>query len=77
MSVEIEENAKEVIQLGEIVYWPTGKVIAIGFGKTPISLGDEIRLASKCNVWANTSFDLKKLVNVRQGEKVLVEKSRI
>ena len=65
VSVEIEENAKEVIQLGEIVYWPTGKVIAIGFGKTPISLGDEIRLASKCNVWANTSFDLKKLVNVR------------
>ena len=77
VSVEIEENAKEVIQLGEIVYWPTGKVIAIGFGKTPISLGDEIRLASKCNVWANTNFDLKKLVNVRQGEKVLVEKSRI
>ena len=71
------EKAKEIIQLGEIVYWPTGKVIAIGFGKTPISLGDEIRLASKCNVWANTSFDLKKLVNVRQGEKVLVEKSRI
>ena len=71
------QKAKEIIQLGEIVYWPTGKVIAIGFGKTPISLGDEIRLASKCNVWANTNFDLKKLVNVRQGEKVLVEKSRI
>ena len=40
-------------------------------------IGETIRLASKCNVWANTSFDLKKLVNVRQGEKVLVEKSRI
>ena len=77
VSVEIEEKAKEVIQLGEIVYWPTGKVIAIGFGKTPISIGDEIRLASKCNVWANTSFDLKKLVNVRQGEKVMVEQSKI
>ena len=74
MSVEIEENAKEVIQLGEIVYWPTGKVIAIGFGKTPISLGDEIRLASKCNVWANTSFDLKKLKDVVLGCEVLVEK---
>ena len=73
--VEIEEKAKEVIQLGEIVYWPTGKVIAIGFGKTPISVGDEIRLASKCNVWANTNFDLKKLINVRQGEKVLVEQN--
>ena len=73
-SVEIEENAKEVIQLGEIVYWPTGKAIAIGFGKTPISKGDEIRLASKCNVWAKTKFDLKKLINIHQGENVLVEK---
>ena len=73
-SAEIEENAKEVIQLGEIVYWPTGKAIAIGFGKTPISEGDEIRLASKCNVWAKTKFDLKKLINIHQGENVLVEK---
>ena len=74
VSAEIEEKAKEVIQLGEIVYWPSGKAIAIGFGKTPISLGDEIRLASKCNVWANTNFDLKKLITIRQGEKVLVQK---
>ena len=73
VSVEIEEKAKEVIQLGEIVYWPTGKAIAIGFGKTPISEGNEIRLASKCNVWANTRFDLKKLININQGENVLVE----
>ena len=77
VSVEIEEKAKEVIQLGEIVYWPTGKAIAIGFGKTPISEGDEIRLASKCNVWARTKFDLRKLINIHQGENVLVEKSII
>ena len=77
VSIEIEEKAKEVIQFGEIVYWPTGKVIAIGFGKTPISEDDEIRLASKCNVWASTKFDLKKLINIHQGENVLVEQSFI
>ena len=77
VSVEIEEKARDVVQLGEIVYWPTGKAIAIGFGKTPISEGDEIRLASKCNVWARTKFDLRKLINIHQGENVLVEKSII
>lgn len=77
VNIKIEEKAKEVIQLGEIVYWPAGKVIAIGFGKTPISEGDEIRLASKCNVWASTKFDLKKLINIHQGENVLVEQSFI
>ena len=47
---------------------------AIGFGKTPISQGNEIRLADKCNVWGKTNFDLKKLVNINSGCDVLVEK---
>ena len=55
-------------------YWSAGKAIAIGFGKTPISQGNEIRLADKCNVWGKTNFDLKKLVNINSGCDVLVEK---
>ena len=31
---EIEDEAKEIIDFGEIAYWPIGKAIAIGFGKT-------------------------------------------
>ena len=61
VSAEIERDAKEIINFGEIVYWSNGKAIAIGFGKTPISLEDEIRLADKCNVWGSTKFDLKKI----------------
>ncbi|MBD22173.1 MAG: hypothetical protein CL572_00710 [Alphaproteobacteria bacterium] len=73
-SAELESDAKEVINFGEIVYWSAGKAIAIGFGKTPISVGDEIRLADKCNVWGKTKFDLKKLKNINSGCEVLVEK---
>ena len=51
-----------------------GKAIAIGFGKTPISVENEIRLADKCNVWGTTSFNLKKLKDVVLGCEVLVEK---
>ncbi len=71
---EIEDEAKEIINLGEIAYWPTGKAIAIGFGKTPISVKNEIRLADKCNIWAETNYDLKKLKNIVSGDEVLVEK---
>ncbi len=74
INVELDKNAKEIIELGEIVFWPQGKVIAIGFGKTPLSINDEIRLAAKCNVWADTTFDLKKLINVGSGEPITVEK---
>ena len=76
IEAKLEKESKDVIEFGEIVYWPTGNAIAIGFGKTPISLKDEIRLASKCNVWGHTEFDLKTLVTIVCGETITVEKVR-
>ena len=72
--VDLEKDSKDVIDFGEIVYWPSGKAIAIGFGKTPISIKDEIRLASKCNVWGHSKLNLKKLEDVVGGETISVEK---
>jgi hypothetical protein len=69
-----ELDAKSVIEFGEIAYWPAGKVIAIGFGKTPISQNDEIRLADDCNVWGKTNFDLKNLDNITEGKLIKIEK---
>ena len=74
ISSDQEQDAKEVINLGEIVYWSAGKAIAIGFGKTPISQGNEIRLADKCNVWGTTSFDLKKLKDTPTNSEISIEK---
>ena len=74
VSADLANDAKEVINFGEIVYWSAGKAIAIGFGKTPISKENEIRLADKCNVWGKTHFDLKKLADVESGCDVIVEK---
>ena len=69
-----EPNAKSRVELGEIAYWPSGKAIAIGFGKTPISQKDEIRLADDCNIWGETNFDLKKLENIAEGQPIKIEK---
>jgi len=75
VQVEREPNAKDIIEPGEIAFWVEGSCIAIGFGPTPISQGNEIRLAAKTNIWAITIDDVKKLSRVKAGDIVRVEKS--
>ncbi len=72
VEVAREPDARAVIVPGEIAYWPQGPAIAIGFGRTPISKGNETRLASPCNVFAKALGDVKSLSKVKTGEKVEV-----
>ena len=72
VQVKREQDARAVIVPGEIAYWPEGPAIAIGFGRTPISKGDETRLASPCNVFAKALGSVKVLGQVKAGAQVKV-----
>jgi hypothetical protein len=67
-----ERDARAVVTAGEIAYWPDGPSIAIGFGRTPVSRGDEIRLASPVNVFAMALGDVKALGAIKAGARVKV-----
>ena len=69
----LEHDAKDVVEAGEIAFWVEGSCIAIGFGPTPISQGNEIRLAAATNIWADADDDVRQLINVSSQDRVLVD----
>jgi len=74
VTLSLDETAKEVVDMGDLGYWPTGRALCIFFGLTPMSRGDEIRPASAVNIVGKIIGDPKLFNEVRSGEKVRVRK---
>jgi len=68
------EDAKEIVNPGDLGYWPPGTAFCIFFGPTPMSRGKEIRPASAVNVFGEIKGDTKVFRGVADGEEVFVEK---
>jgi uncharacterized protein len=69
----LDATAAELVEVGDLGYWPTGKAFCIFFGPTPLSRGDEIRPASAVNLVGKVLGDARRLKSVQQGDAVLLE----
>ncbi|MEU6454542.1 cyclophilin-like fold protein [Streptomyces sp. NPDC047065] len=74
VSVSRETDAREVVEPGTVAFWTDGDALALPYGPTPISRGDECRLASPCNVMGRLDGDPRLLATVRNGDPVRVER---
>ncbi len=70
-----EDNAEEVVDMGAVGYWPPGQALCLFFGRTPASIGDEIRPASAVNVLGSIEGDPTVLKQVASGAAVVVEQA--
>ncbi len=69
-----EDNSKEVVELGDLGYWPPGNAFCIFFGLTPASSEGEIRPASAVNILGNIVGELDSLKQVKPGESVIISR---
>lgn len=67
------ENGQDIVELGDIAYWPPGKAFCIFFGPTPMSRENEIRPASAVNVIGKLLGDATNFKQVKNEEKVTLE----
>ena len=73
VNVELEPDARQVVDPGTVCFWVQGSSLALPFGPTPVSQGDECRLVSEVNVLGMIEWDPKELGKVRGGETIRVE----
>ena len=72
VEAELEENSRDVLEAGELAFWPPAKAFCIFFGPTPASQGDEIRAASKVNIIGKLKSDGSGLWDVPNGAKIII-----
>ena len=73
LSADLEQNAQQVVDPGTVCFWTEGNALAIPFGPTPISEGNECRLGTACNVLGKVEGDPKTLSSVISGAAISVE----
>ena len=70
-----EENAKALVELNDVAYWPSGKAVCLFFGPTPIGKKGEIKPYSPVNVVGKiTNPDKTILSKINDEVKISFEK---
>lgn len=68
-----EEDGRDIVDLGDLGYWPPGSAFCIFYGPTPLSRGDEIRPASPVTVIGRVDGDSSVFKQASPGDPVRID----
>jgi hypothetical protein len=68
----LEPSAEQVVPAGTVCFWVEGSSLALPWGRTPISEGDEPKLVTRCNVLGKIDGDAKRLASVSSGDSITI-----
>ncbi len=72
LQAELEPDAREEVEIGDLGYWPAGPAFCIFFGPTPVSRGDQPRAYSPVNVFGKVVGDAKQFKSVPSGATIYI-----
>ncbi len=75
VEMELDETAAEVVEVGDLGYWPTGAAFCIFFGPTPASRGGEVRPASAVSVVGRVLGEARQFKKVPPGATIVLKRT--
>ncbi len=72
---EEAKDARDIVAVGDLGYWPPGTAFCIFFGRTPASTDSRPRAASAVNIIGRVTGDATVFKAVPSGTKVSLERA--
>jgi hypothetical protein len=73
VQAQLDDTARDVVELGDLGYWPTGSAFCIFFGQTPMSEPGRIVPASAVNIIGKVIGDAEKFKEVMDEREVTLQ----
>lgn len=74
LKMPLDSTATTSVKAGDIGYWPPGEALAVFFGKTPLSKGDDPVAASEVNIVGRLLDDPSILKKLKGSKHIKIEK---
>ena len=75
VKMALDETATKIVKIGDIGYWPPGNALAIFFGPTPMSSGEEPVPASEVNLVGKITGHAELLRHAKGSRSISIERT--